>query len=191
MNNDLISRSKVIEELNYLKHIGYDNSGVMKLQNMEIQRCISVIEDAPAVELFCSYLSDGEVRQPCVEGPCEQERLQGDVISRNLAIAYAKSGLIRRNGGENWIRVSEVVQSLKDVPTTERPKGEREFIEILTQYVPDDICTYPEYRGKPYYSIHYRENGENFVGYGTYKIEVLSRWLKEDFFNVDMRGEEE
>lgn len=50
MNNDLISRSKVIEELNYLKHIGYDNSGVMKLQNMEIQRCISVIEDVPAVE---------------------------------------------------------------------------------------------------------------------------------------------
>ena len=50
MNNDLISRSKVIEELNFLKHIGYDNSGVMKLQNMEIQRCISVIEDAPAVE---------------------------------------------------------------------------------------------------------------------------------------------
>lgn len=50
MNNDLISRSKAIEELNYLKHIGYDNSCVMKLQNMEIQRCISVIEDVPAVE---------------------------------------------------------------------------------------------------------------------------------------------
>ena len=48
MNNDLISRSKAIEELNYLKHIGYDNySGIMRLQNMEIQRCISVIEDAP------------------------------------------------------------------------------------------------------------------------------------------------
>ena len=78
MNNDLISRSKTIEELNYLKHIGYDNSGVMKLQNMEIQRCISVIEDAPAVDLFCSYLSDGEVRQPCVEGPCEHERPQGE-----------------------------------------------------------------------------------------------------------------
>lgn len=51
MINDLISRSEVIEELKYLKHIGYDNSGVMKLQNMEIQRCISVIEDAPTVEV--------------------------------------------------------------------------------------------------------------------------------------------
>ena len=67
---DLIRRSKAIEELNYLKHIGYDNSGVMKLQNMEIQRCISVIEDVPAVEPFerigviceenCGYRPQGE-----------------------------------------------------------------------------------------------------------------------------------
>lgn len=64
----------------------------------------------------------------------------------------------------------------------ERPQGEREFIEILTNYPPDDLCTYPEYRGKPYYSIHYRENGEEFVGYGTYKIEVLSEYLREYFF---------
>ena len=63
----------------------------------------------------------------------------------------------------------------------ERPQGEREFIEILAQYVPDDLCTYPEYRGKPYYSIHYKENGEEFVGFGTYNPEVLSRYLKEYF----------
>lgn len=63
----------------------------------------------------------------------------------------------------------------------ERPKGEREFIEILAQNVPDDSCTYPEYRGKPYYSIHYKENGEEFVGFGTYNPEVLSRYLKEYF----------
>lgn len=72
MNNDLISRSKVIEELNYLKHIGYDNSGVMKLQNMEIQRCISVIEDAPAVGLkteFLSQRSTGKTGLPFIERP--------------------------------------------------------------------------------------------------------------------------
>lgn len=60
----------------------------------------------------------------------------------------------------------------------ERPQGECEFIEILARYVPDDICTYPEYKGKPYYSIHYKQNGEDFVGFGTYKLEVLSRYLK-------------
>ncbi len=36
-----------------------------------------LIGDAPTVELFCSYLSDGEVRQPCVEAPCNHERPQG------------------------------------------------------------------------------------------------------------------
>lgn len=70
-------------------------------------------------------------------------------------------------------------------------KGEYEFIEILAQNVPDDICTYPEYKGKPYYSIHFKQNGEEFVGFGTYKPEVLSRYLKEYFMKggTDMRGE--
>ena len=63
----------------------------------------------------------------------------------------------------------------------EEPQGEREFIEILAQNVPDNICTYPEYRGKPYYSIHYKENGEEFVGFGTYNPEVLSRYLRDYF----------
>ena len=63
----------------------------------------------------------------------------------------------------------------------ERRQGEREFIEILAQYVPDDLCIYPEYRGKPYYSIHYKENGEEFVGFSTYNLEVLSRFLQDYF----------
>ena len=79
---------------------------------------------------------------------------------------------------------NEFEDLIDNAPTIEpkRPQGEREFIEILTNYPPDDLCTYPEYRGKPYYSIHYRENGEEFVGYGTYKIEVLSDYLRVYFF---------
>lgn len=92
-------------------------------------------KNAPAVEPICPYLSDEEVKQPCLESPCKYET----------------------------------------------PKGECEFIEILARYVPDDICTYPEYKGKPYYSIHYKQNGEEFVGFGTYKLEVLSRYLKGHF----------
>ena len=72
--------------------------------------------------------------------------------------------------------------------TQKRPQGEREFIEIFAEYREDDYDTLPEYKGKPYYSIHYRENGEEFVGYGTYKIEVLSRYLRDYFFNTDMKG---
>ena len=42
-----------------------------------------------------------------------------DLIKRNLAIAYATSGLVRRIDGEEWIRTSDVKQSLNDVPTVE------------------------------------------------------------------------
>jgi len=45
---------------------------------------------------------------------------RGDLIKRNLAIAYATSGLIRKIDGEDWIRTSEVKQSLNDVPTVKQ-----------------------------------------------------------------------
>lgn len=74
-------------------------------------------------------------------------------------------------------------------------KSKYEFIEIFAQYVPEEICPYPEYRGKPYYSIHFRENGAEFCGFGTYKPEVLSRYLREYFLEpscgADLREEGE
>lgn len=66
----------------------------------------------------------------------------------------------------------------------------REFIEILAEYTPDDLVTYPEYKGKPYYSIVFKENGEIINGFGTYKIEVLSRYLREYFIN-QKKGEQD
>lgn len=57
----------------------------------------------------------------------------------------------------------------------------KEFIEIVVKYPPADLCTYPEYKRKPYFSIKYRENGKEYVGFGTYKIEMLSQWIKEYF----------
>ncbi len=59
----------------------------------------------------------------------------------------------------------------------------KEFIEIVVEYPPADLCTYPEYKGMPYYSIKYRENGKEYVGFGTYKIEFLSQWIKEYFIS--------
>ena len=68
----------------------------------------------------------------------------------------------------------------------------REFIEITTHYPPSETCIYPEYKGKPYYSIKYRENGKTIVGYGTYNLEVLSRYLKEYFLpSVTVRQTED
>lgn len=61
----------------------------------------------------------------------------------------------------------------------------RKFEEIVVNYPSAELCTYPEYRGKPYFSIKYEENGEHFIGFGTYKPEVLSRFLREYFINVE------
>lgn len=55
----------------------------------------------------------------------------------------------------------------------------RDFVELVIEY--PTTCAYPEYKGKPYYSIKYRENGQEYIGYGTYKPEVLSQYLKEYF----------
>lgn len=58
---------------------------------------------------------------------------------------------------------------------------DRIFEKIVVDYPPEDLCTYPEYKGKPYFSIQYEENGEHFVGFGTYKPEVFSHYLNEYF----------
>ena len=58
---------------------------------------------------------------------------------------------------------------------------DRQFEEIVVEYPNPELCTYPEYKGKPYFSIHYTENGKDFIGYGTYNPEVLSNYLKEYF----------
>ena len=50
----------------------------IKFGNMLPNVLLKEIDSAPTVELFCAYLSDGEVRQPCVEAPCKHERPQGE-----------------------------------------------------------------------------------------------------------------
>ena len=74
--------------------------------------------------------------------------------------------------------------------TKEETTEVREFEGIEVTYPPEDICTYPEYKGKPYFGIRYRENGESIVGYGTYNPQVLARYLKDYFMpttNNDIR----
>jgi hypothetical protein len=68
--------------------------------------------------------------------------------------------------------------------TKEEAREVREFEGIEVTYPPEDICIYPEYKGKPYFGIRYRENGESIVGYGTYNPQVLSRYLKDYFMST-------
>ena len=56
---------------------------------------------------------------------------------------------------------------------------DRQFEEIVVEY---PKITDKEHKGKPYYSIKYIENGEDkIIGFGTYKIEVLSRYIRDYF----------
>lgn len=80
--------------------------------------------------------------------------------------------------------IDRCISFVEDAPTI---NPDRKFIEIRATYTPDELVAYPEYKGKPYYSIVYEENGEQFCGFGTYKIEVLSRYLR-DYFII---GEED
>lgn len=96
----------------------------------------------------------------------------------DIAIKALETGEVYMTGEDYNLYMEGYKAGKKDF---EPKQGEREFIEILAQNVPEDLCTYSEYKGKPYYSIHYKENGEEFVGFGTYKIEVLSRYLKDYF----------
>ena len=57
----------------------------------------------------------------------------------------------------------------------------KKFEEIVVEYPPAEFCIYPEYKGKPYYSIKYRENDKEYVGFSTYSPEVLSSFLQEYF----------
>jgi len=66
-----------------------------------------------------------------------------------------------------------------------KPFPERKFEEIVVEYPPAELCTYPEYRGKPYFSIKYQENGEHIIGFGTYNPKVLSSYLRLYFMEVE------
>jgi len=55
----------------------------------------------------------------------------------------------------------------------------RTFQGVIVEYPTNS--TYPEYEGKPYFLIKYTEDGQDFIGYGTYKPDVLSEYLKKYF----------
>lgn len=67
--------------------------------------------------------------------------MNDDLISRQAAVAYAISGRTREFEGEKWIRVSEIKESLKTMPTaeprwipvTERLPKSREKVLVSTE----------------------------------------------------------
>ena len=76
-------------------------------------------------------------------------------------------------GGDHWIPEA-------DIPATQS-ESTRTFVGLEVRYPDPEVCPYKEYKGKPYYSIKYIEDGVGHVGYGTYNPEVLSQYLREYF----------
>lgn len=77
--------------------------------------------------------------------------------------------------------MTDATMSPKMVDELHKPM---KFIEIVAEYL--TICPYPGYKDKPYFSIRYEENGELFEGFGTYKPEVLSEYIREYFMGADV-----
>ena len=108
----------------------------------------------------------------------------GNLIDRQAAIKAADSIINRDTSGNNDVvkAMTAWQEYIKALPSAQ--PGQRNaivFQGIVVEY--PSISAYPEYEGKPYFSIKYTENGQEFIGYGTYKPEVLSEFLKEYFMS--------
>lgn len=53
-----------------------NNSAIGEWTTIPIKHIKQIIDNAPTVEPICPYLSDNEVKQPCIKAPCE--RPQGE-----------------------------------------------------------------------------------------------------------------
>lgn len=87
-----------------------------------------------------------------------------------------------------YLMCKDILDYLEKEPsltgTTKNNLAVREFEEIEVTYPPEELCTYPKYKGKPYFGIKYKENGKEILGYGTYNPQVLSQYLKDYFISM-------
>lgn len=51
----------------------------IKFGNQLPNGLLDEIDNAPTVEPICPYLSDDEVKQPCLQAPCERPKVKDDV----------------------------------------------------------------------------------------------------------------
>ena len=110
----------------------------------------------------------------------------------NIIIDTIKNAINASTGNEDYMvglrngmrwclsALTDKEPEYESIPSAEsKQRNAKVFQGIVVEY--PSIWIYPEYEGKPYFSIKYTENGQEFIGYGTYKPEVLSKYLKEYF----------
>lgn len=109
-----------------------------------------------------------------------------DLISRQAVIEEIRTYITKPNISDDESEIKgfndglELAISVLSVLPSAEPET-RTFVELVVEYPDPELCAYKEFKGKPYYSIKYIENGETYVGYGTYNPEVLSQYLREYF----------
>ena len=109
-----------------------------------------------------------------------RENRMNDSISRQAAIRWIKAECNPYGKPTLDYETScRIMEHLDRMPSAEPEQYGRIFQEIIVEY--PSISTYLEYKGKPYFSIKYTEDGQGYIGYGTYKPEVLSEYLKKYF----------
>ena len=118
-----------------------------------IDDCLVAIDNAPTVEPICPYLSDNEVKQPCIESPCE--RPKGELVSnKDKKLDYIT------------LKVKEALLNFLDI----------EPYELMDLVVSLHNELYKEVKGKYYdYAFHWAN-----LGYGGYPNDSLFKEDKKD-----------
>ena len=118
-------------------------------------------------------------------GAIEQIQWERDMAIKQLHdLGYGLGEKPREEVNNSSQEVKKSNQEVKKANVPDTNVGDmvsRRFVELLAEYHDPELCTYKEYKGKPYFSIKYIENGEGYVGYGTYSPKVLSEYLRKYF----------
>ena len=93
-----------------------------------------------------------------------------DLIERQAAIAYSISGMTREIDGEKWIRVSEVRESIKTMPSAQSD------IKQAAKLMSDFIESCPG--GNSYLITPDGEELRTDWGYATEGIQLILDWAE-------------
>lgn len=140
--------------------------------------------DLYALEKRVRKLEEKIDKTPCASDCISRQAVLDKIKEVCFSEEWARFRADYGSNGQRDLLINYIEQLPHMANDVSLQKDQRKFEEIVVQYdIPEDLCTYLEYKGKPYFSIKYEQNGKHHVGFGTYKPEVLSRYLKEYFIH--------
>ena len=165
------------EELERGKHWdGHTEKDVTRLLSLPSVQPDHTADINKKISISYGHENDLISRQAAIE-------LKPEFLNPNVNRETEEQTAIDRAYARGWNSCNtHWIDEISELPFAQS-ESTRTFVELVVEYPDPDLCAYKEYKGKPYYSIKYIENGETYVGYGTYKPEVLSQFLKEYFIS--------